>query len=284
LVVIALNNLFPFTERMMYMRFATLSCGVLALGAGLCTNLEAGQIRIHMYSLPAKGVIPRTDIPIAVTAFRTQSSTETSPLVLGGGLLDVKPSNADSDGFVRSGTAIFDIPDSLYKQDDGKFRDNTPISFQFAIQGIVTQTVLAAVVPRSGSGVDLHIVVPDPTPGMEPCGNGPCPHRSCCSANSQSGATATHSSRIVAGKYVSVLATTSQLMVNDKVLGVVNKGAILPVRSVKDGWVWTSKGDGSGEVKGWIWGGDVEGVDAVVQFKPVGRLDGKSGPAVAAEK
>jgi hypothetical protein len=269
---------------MIQMRFITLTCGVFVLGAGLCTNLEAGQIRIHMYSLPAKGVTIRTGVAIDVKAFSTQISTDIDPLELGTSLPNVKPTNADADGLVRSGTAIFDIPDSFYQQDDGSFTANTPISFQFAIQGFVTQTVLAAVVPRSGSGVDLHIVVPDPTPGMSPCGNGPRPHRSCCSAALQPDTAVAHSSRIVAGKYVSVLAATSQLIVNDKVVGVVNKGTILPVRSLKDGWVWTAKSDGSGEVKGWIWGGDVEGVDAVVEFKPVGRLEGRSGSTVAAEK
>jgi hypothetical protein len=133
---------------------------LLFVAVSVAVQAQAGDIHIHMYSLPQSGVALRVGTPIRVTAFRTQNNTNTTPLSLGGEIAGLSPSGADVNGDVSSGIATFSVPDSFFTVGPGT---HTALSFQFEIGNTVVQTVLGSVIPKSGS-VELHVVVPDPTP------------------------------------------------------------------------------------------------------------------------
>jgi len=127
-----------------------LLCLIVVTGAS-----NAGELHIHMYSLPGEGVQLRDGTAIRVQAFGVQADTDTRPLGLGP-QLNLRPNNPDVAGgdVVSGGVAQFTIP-------PGENGGNATVSFQFSIRGSVVQTVLGAVVPPDGV-TDLHVVVPDP--------------------------------------------------------------------------------------------------------------------------
>jgi hypothetical protein len=158
---------------MRYFSMPMLLLGALVTFFCSSTTVRAGEIQIHMYSLPSAGVTLRVDTPIKVSTFATQTRTDVTPLVIGTRRLDIRAREADENGIVTGGIATFSIPDSFYR--DGA--SNVPISFAFEIGNTRVQTVLGAVVPKNGR-VEMHVVVPNPTPQQScPCWTGP---RRCC--------------------------------------------------------------------------------------------------------